>query len=116
LPNTQFLFPINQNQNDQILLLGGARDGATPTDSFSAVLDGVILSDDPGGAQAELIDGTHCNPACRDNFGEFGEASLLWWDIFLRDNTDQCPALIAVLETDPPTWNTEYSSNFICGP
>jgi len=42
------------------------------------VLDGVILSDDLGGAQAELLDGTHCNSACRDNFGEFGEASLLW--------------------------------------
>ncbi len=27
-----------QDQNDQILLLGGTNDGATPTDSFSAVL------------------------------------------------------------------------------
>jgi hypothetical protein len=80
------------------------------------VLDGVILSDDPGGAQAELIGGTHCNQACRDDSGMYGEVSLLWWDIFLRDNTGECPALVAILETDPPTWNTEYSSNFICGP
>jgi hypothetical protein len=105
-----------QNQNDQILLLGGTGDGATPTDSFSAVLDGVILSDDPGGAQAELIGGTHCNPACRQNFGVFGKVSLLWWNIFLRDNLGLCPTLIAILETDPETWNTEYSSNFICAP
>ena len=105
-----------QNQNDQILLLGGTNDGATPTDSFSAVLNGVILSGVPGGAQAELIGGTHCNPACRPNFGVFGQVSLLWWEIFLRDDLDQCPALIAMLETDPATWNTEYSSNFICAP
>jgi hypothetical protein len=105
-----------QNQNDQILLLGGTRDGATPTDSFSAVLNGVILSDVPGGAQAELIGGTHCNPACGPNFGVFGQVSLLWWEIFLRDDVGQCPALIAKLETDPETWNTEYSSNFICAP
>jgi len=105
-----------QNQNDQVLLLGGTNDSATPTESFSAVLDGLILSDDPGGAQAELIGGTHCNPACRTDFGIFGDVSLLWWDIFLRDATSQCPALIAILETAPATWNTEYSSNFICGP
>jgi dienelactone hydrolase len=109
-------YVMAQNPNDQILLLGGTNDGATPTDSFSAVLDGVILSDNPGGAQAELIGGTHCNPACRDDFGIFGEVSLLWWDIFLRDNMGACPALIATLETEPPTWNTDYSSNFICGP
>jgi hypothetical protein len=105
-----------QSQNDQVLLLGGTNDSATPTESFSAVLDGLILSDDPGGAQAELIGGTHCNPACRIDFGIFGDVSLLWWDIFLRDDTSQCPALIAKLETGPPYWNTEYSSNFICGP
>ena len=109
-------YVMAQNQNDQILLLGGTRDTVTPTDSFSEVLEGVILSDDPGGVQAELIGGTHCNPACRPNFGVFGEVSLLWWNIFLRDDISQCPALIALLETNPAIWNTEYSSNFICSP
>jgi len=109
-------YVMAQNQNDQILLLGGTRDTVTPTDSYSEVLEGVILSDNPGGVQAELIGGTHCNPACRPNFGVFGEASLLWWDIFLRDDISQCPALITLLETNPASWNTEYSSNFICSP
>lgn len=103
-----------QIQNDQILLLGGTNDGVTPTDSFSAVLDGVILAENPGGAQAELVGGSHCNPACRTDFGVFGEASLLWWDIFLRDDLSQCPALINLFEFGSLDWNTDYSGNFIC--
>jgi len=103
-----------QNQPGQILLLGGTNDFATPTDSFSSVLDGVILSGDPGGVQAELVGGTHCNPACRNEFGVFGEVSLLWWDIFLRDDLTQCSALINLLENGSRDWNTDYSSNFIC--
>ena len=86
----------------------------TPTDSFSAVLNGLILSDVPGGAQAELLGGTHCNPACRPDFGVFGQASLLWWDIFLRDDVSQCRALINMLEFGADTWNTTCSGNFIC--
>jgi hypothetical protein len=105
-----------KDQNDQILLLGGTLDSATPTDSFSEVLDDVILSDNPGGAQAELIGGTHCNQACRDDFGQYGDVSLLWWEIFLRGDLTKCTDLIDILETDPETWNTEYSGNFICAP
>ncbi len=43
-----------QNQNDQILLLGGDSDLVTPTDSFSAMLDGVILSEMPGGRTSRV--------------------------------------------------------------
>ena len=103
-----------QNQNDQVLLLGGTQDGVTPTDSFAAVLDGLILSEVPGGAQAELVGGTHCNPACQPDFGVFGQASLLWWDIFLRDDLSQCPALLNMLEFGAEDWNTTYSNNFVC--
>jgi hypothetical protein len=111
-------------QNGQVLLLGGAEDTVTPTDSYSEVLYGVVLSDMMGGVQAELIKGTHCNPACRDMFGEFGEASLLWWDIFLRGELNNCKGLrdlFLELEDEdpyPPKWNTQYSRNFsaICPP
>lgn len=103
-----------QTQNDQVLLLGGTEDSVTPTASYSAVLDGLILSEVPGGAQAELIGGTHCNPACRTDFGVFGQASLLWWGIFLRDDLSQCPALLNMLEFGAEDWNTTYSNNFIC--
>jgi hypothetical protein len=104
----------SQIQPGQILLLGGTNDSATPTDSFSPVLEGVILSGDHGGVQAELVGGTHCNPACRPDFGVFGEVSLLWWEIFLRDDLTQCPALIDLLEDGSRDWNTDYSDNFIC--
>lgn len=103
-----------QNQNNQILLLGGDGDGVTPTDSFSAVLDGVIIPGTPGGAQAELVGGTHCNPTCRPDFGVFGEVSLAWWQIFLRDDVGQCANLVNMLESGSEDWNTVYSSNFIC--
>ena len=103
-----------QIQNDQILLLGGDNDVVTPTDSFSAVLDGVILSENPGGAQAELVGGTHCNPACRYQFGVFGQVALLWFEIFLRDDLSQCANLISMLESVPGEWNNTYSNNFVC--
>lgn len=103
-----------QNQNDQILLLSGDNDGVTPTDSFSAVLDGVILSENPGGAQAELVGGTHCNPACTNQFGVFGEAALMWFDILLRDNLVRCDDLFNLLEFGSEDWNNTYSSNFVC--
>ena len=103
-----------QNQNDQILILSGDSDNVTPTDSMSAVIDGVILSGTPGGLLAELVGGTHCNPACRDNFGVFGEATLLWFDIFLRDETDKCVDLMNLLVSGAEVWNLEYSDNFVC--
>lgn len=103
-----------QNQNDQVLLLGGDMDGVTPTDSFSAMLDGVVLSENPGGAQAELVGGTHCNPACRDGFGVFGEVALLWFEILLRNDLSRCTDLINELEFGAHDWNTVYSDNFVC--
>ena len=48
-----------QSQNGQILLLGGANDGVTPTASFSNVLEDNILSEMQGGIQAELKAGGH---------------------------------------------------------
>ncbi len=107
-------FEKAQNQNDQILLLGGDSDLVTPTDSFSAMLDGVILSEMPGGAQAELVGGTHCFPACDQDFGVFGDVSLLWFEIFLHDDMSQCVALINLLESGADVWNTVYSNNFVC--
>ena len=107
-------FVMAQNQNNQILLLSGDSDGVTPTDSFSAVLDGVILSENPGGAQAELVGGTHCNPACTNQFGVFGEAARLWFEIFLRDDLSQCVNLINLLEFGAEDWNNIYSNNFVC--
>ena len=103
-----------QNQNDQILILSGDSDSVTPTDSMSAVIDGVILSGTPGGLLAELVGGTHCNPACRNDFGVFGEAALLWFDIFLRDETDKCVDLMGLLVSGTEEWNLEYSDNFVC--
>jgi hypothetical protein len=107
-------FVTAQNQNDQILILSGDSDNVTPTDSMSAVIDGVILSGTPGGLLAELVGGTHCNPACRDDFGVFGEAALLWFDIFLRDETDKCVDLMNLLVSGAEIWNLEYSNNFVC--
>jgi len=103
-----------QNQNDQILILSGDSDNVTPTDSMSAVIDGVILSGTPGGLLAELVGGTHCNPACRDDFGVFGEATLLWFDIFLRDEADKCVDLMNLLVSGAEVWNLENSDNFVC--
>lgn len=107
-------FEMAQNQNGQILLLGGNSDFVTPTDSFSAMLDGVILSEMPGGAQAELVGGTHCFPACDQDFGVFGDVSLLWFEIFLHDDMSQCVTLINLLESGADVWNTVYSNNFVC--
>jgi hypothetical protein len=101
-------------QSGQVLLLGGTDDGVTPTESYSEVLDGVVLSGMKGGVQAELKGGNHCKPACRDMFGVFGEAALYWWDIFLRDNNARCADLRALIETDD--WNTQYSFNASCAP
>ena len=102
-----------QIQNDQILWLGGDSDGVTPTASYSAVLEGVILSGTPGGLQAELVGGTHCNPVCGNEFGVFGEVGLLWFDMFLRD-ADNCVALMNILVSGPQVWNLTDSSNFVC--
>ena len=109
-------FVKSYKQNGQILLLGGTRDGVTPTDSFSSMLENSILSGQEGGMQAELIDGTHCNPACYDDFGVFGQVSLLWFQIFLTDGDtlNQCSALMALLNDG--SWNIEISSNFVCLP
>ncbi|MFT5139871.1 MAG: dienelactone hydrolase [Lysobacterales bacterium] len=101
-----------RGQNGQILVLGGTNDGVTPTNSFSAVLNDSILSEDMGGVQAELIGGSHCNPACDfvgGNFGEFGEASLLWFDMVLKGE-DNCAALETLFENGE--WNPIYSVNF----
>jgi hypothetical protein len=101
-------------QNGEVLLLGGALDTVTPTDSYSEVLYGVVLSGMKGGVQAELKVGTHCNPVCGEDFGVFGEAALYWWDIFLRDNNAGCDDLLLLIETDD--WNTRYSFNSTCAP
>jgi hypothetical protein len=101
------------DQNDQIFILSGDSDGVTPTSSMSAIIDGVILSGTPGGLLAELVGGTHCNPACRDDFGIFGEAALLWFDMFLRDE-DNCVELMNLLMAADPSWNLAYSDNFVC--
>lgn len=107
-----------RGQNGQILVLGGDSDGVTPTASFSAVLDDSILSNDMGGVQAELIDGTHCDPACDntgENFGVFGTVSLLWFDMYLKGE-DNCDDLLMEFGTDKwDTRNTVLSSNF-CSP
>ena len=83
----------------------------TPTDSYSAVLRDSILSNDQGGLQAEWQNGTHCIPACRDDFGIFGELGLLWWQIFLL-GMDKCDELEAILGSGE--WAVQYSDNFIC--
>jgi len=51
-----------QYPNGQSLLFGGTRVTVTPTESFSAVLDRVVLWGGSGEVQAALIGGTHCNP------------------------------------------------------
>jgi len=100
-----------KGQNGQIMVLGGARDFVTPTDSFSEVLRDSILSNDQGGVQAEWDQGTHCTPACRDDFGIFGELSLLWWQMYLQ-GMDKCTELEAILASGE--WTVQYSDNFIC--
>ena len=101
------------DQNGQVLILSGDSDTVTPTASMSAVIDSVIRSETPGGLLAELVGGTHCNPACRDDFGLFGKATLLWFDIYLR-GLDKCDELKTLLTSADPVWNLEYSSNFVC--
>jgi hypothetical protein len=104
-------FVKTRGQNGQILVLGGAGDSVTPTDSYSEVLHDSILSNDQGGLQSEWEFGTHCNPACRNEFGIFGEISLLWWQIFLQ-GMDKCSELQGILNSGK--WTTQTSSNFIC--
>lgn len=108
-------FVKSYEQNGQILLLGGTDDGVTPTDSFSRILENSVLNGE-GGLQAELIGGTHCNPACLDDFGEFGQVSLLWFQIFLTDGdtVGQCDDLMDILSDG--NWNLSISSNFVCLP
>jgi hypothetical protein len=102
------------DQNGQIMVLGGAGDGVTPTDSFSEILDGIIVANNPGGVQAEHTNGTHCRYACVDSFGEFGPVSLLWFQIMLSDVAQPlaCANLQALLAG--ASWNTIYSANFVC--
>ena len=104
-----------RGQNGQIMLLGGAGDTVTPTDSFSAVLDDSVLSNDKGGLQAELAAGTHCNPVCphpdHPEFGIFGEVAFMWWQMFLSD-MDKCDELKAELNM-APKWDTQYSDAFL---
>ena len=73
-----------------------------------------ILHSIRGGAQAELVGGTRCNPACTNQFGVFGEVALLWFEIWLRDDLSQCANLFNLLEFGTEDWNTIYSSNFVC--
>lgn len=101
-----------KNQNGQIMVLGGDNDSVTPTDSFSKILDEIILANNPGGVQAILIDGTHCNDACRDNFGRFGPVSLLWWNLKLKQEVAACTQLREILVFPP--WDSEFSDNFPC--
>ena len=67
-----------------------------------------------GAAQAELVGGTRCNPACTNQFGVFGEVALLWFEIWLRDDLSQCANLFNLLEFGAEDWNTIYRSNFVC--
>ena len=101
-----------ENQNGEIMVLGGDSDSVTPTDSFSKILDEIILADNPGGVQAILIEGTHCKPACRDDFGEFGRVSLLWWNWKLKDDAGVCTELLQILEG--PLWDSVFSPEFSC--
>lgn len=101
------------DQNDQVFILSGDSDTVTPTASMSAVINSVIRSETPGGLLAELVGGTHCDPACEDDFGLFGEATLLWFDIYLR-GLKKCDDLKALLTTADPAWNLEASNNFAC--
>ena len=101
------------DQNGQVFILSGDSDTVTPTASMSAVINSVIRSETPGGLLAELVDGTHCDPACEVDFGVFGEASLLWFDIYLR-GLEKCDQLEALLTTADPAWNLEASNNFVC--
>ena len=103
-----------EDQNDQVFILSGDSDTVTPTASMSAVIDSVIRSEMPGGLLAELVGGTHCNPACRNDFGVFGEATLLWFDIYLRGELDKCDDLETLLTSTDPAWNLESSNNFVC--
>lgn len=99
-----------KNQNGQVMVLGGDKDFVTPTDSFSKILDEIILANNPGGVQAILTDGTHCIDACSDDFGDFGPVSLLWWNLKLKQEDTACKELREILV--PPTWSSEFSANF----
>lgn len=111
-------------QDGPVMLLGGALDNVTPTESYSEMLD-LILSNIHGGVQAELILGTHGNPAFAPpgqgqnahlfDFGEFQNVSLWWWQIHLSGDTGKCAMLTDELNKTS-RWNTIYSANFICPP
>jgi dienelactone hydrolase len=101
-----------KNQNGKIMVLGGDNDVVTPTDSFSKILDGIIRADNPGGVQAILSGGTHCNGACREGFGDFGPVSLRWWNFILKQDSAACTELENILDT--PSWDSEFSPNFSC--
>jgi dienelactone hydrolase len=109
-------------QNGPVMLLGGPLDTVTPTESYSEMLD-VILNNQHGGLQAELILGTHGDPAFAPqgqgqnahlfNFGEFQNISLWWWQIYLSGDTGKCAMLSNEL-VEVAVWNTIYSNNFVC--
>jgi hypothetical protein len=110
------------NQDGPMLLLGGANDTTTPTDSFLEVWQ-AIQSNDQGGLLAELDEfhaGTHNSEAwgstfdeddnettmgwddAREvNFGKYQRVTELWWDIHLNGNARRERQLQRLFDRDP---------------
>jgi dienelactone hydrolase len=109
------------NQDGPVMLLGGSDDTTTPVSSFLKVWK-AIQDNDQGGLLAVLDGGTHNSEAwgvdadgntldsegaSQFNFGEFQEATELWWQLHLNGNIDAGVELKMLL--DLPPWDTEYA-------
>jgi dienelactone hydrolase len=114
-----------ENQDGQVLIVGGRYDTTSPPDSYQAVWDAISAQADPGGINAVLINGTHnsdawngtgdpgtfsCEDAAEGNFGAYQDIGMIWWDIQLKGK--KYTRILKGMLADDKVWETPQYSNF----
>lgn len=114
-----------ENQDGQVLIVGGRYDTTTPPDSYQAVWDAISTQADPGGINAVLVNGTHnsdawngtgdpgtfsCEEAAKGNFGAYQDIGMMWWDIQLKGK--KYTRILKSMLADDEIWETPQYSNF----
>jgi dienelactone hydrolase len=114
-----------ENQDGQVLIVGGRMDTTSPPDSYQAVWDAIGAQADPGGVNAVLKNGTHnsdawngtgdpgtfsCEEAAKGNFGAYQNIGMMWWDIQLKGKP--YTSILKEMLDDDEIWETPQYSNF----